>query len=121
MDVMRREPLDFVQFSYNIEDREAEAGVTATGSVIGGIATMINRPYQRGSLFGKSQGAAAAQSSPTELGCSSWGQFFLKFILGHRAVTCIIPATAKPRPHGRQHAGEFRARTRCNAQRVQKC
>ena len=92
--VMRREPLDFVQFSYNSEDREAEQ-VLLPLAHDRGIATMINRPYQRGSLFGKSQGAPLPELAE-ELGCSSWGQFYLKFILGHRAVTCIIPATANP-------------------------
>jgi aryl-alcohol dehydrogenase-like predicted oxidoreductase len=55
---------------------------------------MINRPYQRGALFRRSRGAelpAVAQ----DLDCNSWGQFYLTFILGHPAVTNIIPATSK--------------------------
>ena len=90
---MRSEPLDFVKFSYNIEDRTAEEQLLPT-ALDRGIATMINRPYQRGSLFGKSRGAqlpAVAQ----DLGCTSWGQFYLKFILGHPAASCVIPATSK--------------------------
>jgi diketogulonate reductase-like aldo/keto reductase len=59
-----------------------------------GIATMINRPYQRGALFKKSRGSALPALA-AELDCTSWGQFYLKFILGHPAVTCIIPATSK--------------------------
>ena len=55
---------------------------------------MINRPYQRGALFGKTRGAPLPGLA-AELDCSSWGQFFLKFILGHPAATCIIPATSK--------------------------
>jgi diketogulonate reductase-like aldo/keto reductase len=92
MDIMRAEPLDFVQFSYNIEDREVEQTLLPLAADRG-IATMINRPYQQGALFGKTRDKplpALAQ----ELDCSSWAQFFLKFILGHPAVTCIIPATA---------------------------
>ena len=54
---------------------------------------MINRPYQRGVLFNKSRGKPLPALA-AELDCSSWGQFYLKFILGHPAVTSIIPATA---------------------------
>ena len=95
LDVMRKEPLDFVQFSYNMEDRVAEQELLPLAQDRG-IATMINRPYQRGALFGKTRGHALPAVA-AELDCSSWGQFFLKFILGHAAVTCIIPATANAR------------------------
>lgn len=93
LQIMRTEPLDFVQFSYNIEDRTAEQALLPLAQERG-IATMINRPYQRGSLFAK---AAGKELPPVaqELGCSSWGQFFLKWILGHPAVTNLIPATSK--------------------------
>lgn len=94
MEVMRSEPLDFVQFSYNIEDRAAEQALLPLAQDRG-IATMINRPYQRGVLFGKSHDHPLPTLA-SELDCSSWAQFFLKFILGHPAVTCIIPATASP-------------------------
>ena len=93
LDIMAREPLDFVQFSYNIEDRVAEERLLPTAQDRG-IATMINRPFQRGSLFSRTRN----QDLPAlaaELGCSSWAQYFLKFILGHPGVTCIIPATSK--------------------------
>jgi diketogulonate reductase-like aldo/keto reductase len=91
--VMRNEPLDFVQFSYNIEDRAAEKHLLPLAQSRG-IATMINRPFQRGALFNRSRGHALPALAG-ELGCSTWGQFFLKFILGHPAVTCVIPATSK--------------------------
>jgi aryl-alcohol dehydrogenase-like predicted oxidoreductase len=55
---------------------------------------MINRPFQRGAMFSRSRGTPLPPLA-AELDCSSWGQFYLKFILGHPAVTCIIPATAK--------------------------
>jgi len=93
LEVMRREPLDFVQFSYNIEDRVAEEQLLPLAADRG-IATMINRPYQRGGLFGRSRGKPLPPLA-AELDCMSWGQFYLKFILGHPAVTCIIPATAR--------------------------
>jgi diketogulonate reductase-like aldo/keto reductase len=93
LEVMRQQPLDFVQFSYNIEDRAAEKVLLPLAEERG-IATMINRPYQRGELFGKSRGHALPALAG-ELDCNSWGQFYLKFILGHPAVTCVIPATSK--------------------------
>ena len=59
-----------------------------------GIATLINRPYQRGGLFRKVRGKALPEWA-TEFDCASWGQFFLKFIAAHPDVTCVIPATSK--------------------------
>jgi diketogulonate reductase-like aldo/keto reductase len=93
LEIMREEPLDFVQFSYNIDDRVAEEALLPTAAERG-IATMINRPYQRGSLFGLTRGKPLPELAAA-IDCSSWGQFFLKFILGHPAVTCVIPATSK--------------------------
>lgn len=92
LELMRTQALDFVQFSYNIEDRSAEKALLPLARERG-IATMINRPYQRGSLFAKSRDQELP-SLATDLDCDSWGQFYLKFILGHPAVTSIIPATS---------------------------
>jgi diketogulonate reductase-like aldo/keto reductase len=93
LEVMRREPLDFVQFSYNISDRVAEQQLLPLAADRG-IATMINRPYQMGALFGRSRGKELPDVAK-DIDCSSWGQFFLKFIMGHPAATCVIPATSK--------------------------
>ncbi len=93
LEIMRSEPLDFVQFSYNIENRVAEEQLLPLAADRG-IATMINRPYQRGALFTRSRGADLPDVA-ADLDCTTWAQFYLKFILGHPAVTCIIPATAK--------------------------
>ncbi len=92
-EIMRSEPLDFVQFSYNIDNLTAEKYLLPLAADRG-IATMINRPYQRGQLFRTSRGRALP-SIASDIDCTSWGQFYLKFILGHPAVTCIIPATSK--------------------------
>ena len=86
-------PLDFVQFSYNILNRTAEQQLLPIARERG-IATLINRPYQRGSLFRKVKGKPLPAWA-TEFDCASWGQFFLKFIASHPTVTCIIPATSK--------------------------
>ena len=101
LQVMRTQPLDFVQFSYNIEDRAAEREALLAGLLTVPVAKKANwsdaeRPYQRGALFTRSRGKELPALA-AELDCSSWGQFYLKYILGHPAVTCIIPATASVR------------------------
>ena len=93
LQIMRTEPLDFVQFTYNIDNLVAEEALLPTAADRG-IATMINRPFQRGSLFKRSKGKPLPEVAQ-DLGCESWGQFYLKFIIGHPAVTNIIPATSK--------------------------
>jgi len=92
-EILLQLPLDFVQFSYNILNRTAEQRLLPIAREKG-IATLINRPYQRGSLFRKVKGKPLPAWA-AEFDCASWGQFFLKFIAAHPAVTCIIPATSK--------------------------
>lgn len=91
--IMQSYPIDFIQFSYSIANRKAEQHILPLAAERG-IATMVNRPFQRGDLFrhvkGKELPAWAA-----DLDCNSWGQFFLKFVISHPAVTCTIPATSK--------------------------
>jgi aryl-alcohol dehydrogenase-like predicted oxidoreductase len=91
--IMRTEALDFVQFSYNLEDREAEERLLPLAADHG-IATLINRPFKRGELFAKVKGKPLPEWSG-EFDCHSWSQFFLKFIIAHPSVTCVIPATSK--------------------------
>jgi diketogulonate reductase-like aldo/keto reductase len=91
--ILQKQPLDFVQFSYNIANRDAEQRLLPIARERG-IATLINRPYQRGSLFRKVKGRPLPDWAG-EIDCASWGQFFLKFIASHPDVTCIIPATSK--------------------------
>jgi aryl-alcohol dehydrogenase-like predicted oxidoreductase len=91
--IMRSETLDFVQFTYNISNRTAEERLLPLAADRG-IATLINRPYQRGALFKKVKGQSLPEWSK-EFDCQSWGNFFLKYILSHPAVTCVIPATSK--------------------------
>lgn len=91
--ILATEVLDFVQFTYNLEDRIVEARLLPLAADRG-IATLINRPFQRGDLFRKVKGVPLPEWS-AELDCRSWGQYFLKFIAGHPAVTCVIPATSK--------------------------
>ena len=91
--IMRSETLDFVQLTYNIGNRTVEERLLPLAADRG-IATLINRPYQRGALFKKVKGQSLPEWSQ-EFDCRSWGTFFLKYILSHPAVTCVIPATSK--------------------------
>ena len=91
--ILRSEPLDFVQFSYNIANRTAEERLLPLAADRG-MAVLVNRPYQRGDLFTKVRGEKLPDWA-AECDCRSWGQFFLKFIVSHPAVTCAIPATSR--------------------------
>ena len=91
--ILKSEELDFVQFTYNIEDRTAEQTLFPIVRDRG-IATLINLPFQRGGLFRK-VGNRPLPEWAAEFDCASWGQFFLKFIGSHPDVTCIIPATTR--------------------------
>ena len=84
---------DFIQINYSLGEREAEDRVLPLARDLG-IAVLINRPYQSGRLFRAVSGKALPEWA-TEF-AASWGQFFLKWIIGHPAVTCAIPATSKP-------------------------
>ncbi len=92
-ELLKKESFDFVQLSYNILDREVEKKLLPLAAERG-VAVLVNRPYQRGNLFKKTRGKNLPEWSK-EFDCNSWGQFFLKFILSHPAVTCVIPATSK--------------------------
>ncbi len=91
--ILQSEPLDFVQLSYNIADRTAEERLLPLAAERK-VAVLVNRPYQRGDLFRKVKGKELPGWA-AEFDCESWGQFFLKFIVSHPAVTCAIPATTK--------------------------
>lgn len=94
MRLMRREPLDFVQFNYNIGERAAESELLPLAGDRG-IATLINEPFESGSLFSAVRGRTLPDWA-VDLDCQSWAQFFLKYIVSHPAVTCAIPATSDP-------------------------
>jgi len=91
--IMAREPLDFVQLTYNIEDREAEARLLPLAADKG-IAVIANRPFRRGALIDRLQGRPLPGFAG-EIGCATWAQVLLKFIVSHPAVTCAIPATTR--------------------------
>jgi aryl-alcohol dehydrogenase-like predicted oxidoreductase len=93
--IMRSEKLDFVQINYSLMEREAEERLLPLARERG-IAVIVNRPFGGGDLFSRTRSKPLPDWA-AEFDCQSWAQFFLKWIIGHSAVTCVIPATDKPR------------------------
>ena len=93
--IMKAEKVDFAQFNYSMGEREAEQKILPFCKD-NGIATLINRPFMRGRLFREVQ-EKKLPSWVSDYDIDSWGQFFLKYIISHDAVTNIIPATSKPK------------------------
>jgi len=100
MQIMQTQKLDFVQFTYNILDREAGQRLLPMAQDKG-VAVIINRPFQRGGLFDRFD-RYPLPGWAAEIDCKNWAQFFLKFIISHPAVTCAIPATSQL-PHLREN------------------
>ena len=92
--VLRTEELDFVQLNYSLGERQAAERLIPLAQDRG-MAVVVNEPYNVGRLFG-AVGGRALPPWAAEFDCQSWGQFFLKYILAHPAVTVIIPATSDP-------------------------
>ena len=92
--IMRREKLDFIQIDYALDNREAEARILPLARDRG-MAALINLPFGRGRLFRKARGQALPPWA-AEINCSSWAQFFLKYVLSNPAVTAVIPGTDRP-------------------------
>jgi len=93
--IIATEKIDWMQLNYSIATREAENQLLPLARDRG-VATMINRPYERGALFQNVKGKKLPDWAQ-DYGINSWGQYFLKYILGNEAVTAIIPATSKPK------------------------
>ena len=91
--VISSEELDFVQLNYSLGEREAEKRLLPLATERR-LAVLVNRPFGEGQLFRRVSGKALP-GWIKEMGCASWAQFFLKFIISHPAVTCAIPATSK--------------------------
>ena len=103
--VMRSQPIDFVQITYNPLDREVEPRILPLAQERR-IAVIVNRPFREGALLQ----ALARHKVPgwaAELGCDGWAQAVLKFIVSHPAVTCAIPATSQV-AHAVQNLGAAR-------------
>ena len=84
---------DFVQFNYSMAEREAEERLLPHCADTG-TAVIVNRPFAHASLFGRVKGKDLPPWA-AEFDCTSWAQFFLKYIIAHPAVTCVIPGTGR--------------------------
>lgn len=93
--LLKTREYDFVQFNYSLAEREAEQSLLAVAAETG-TAVIINRPFAQGELFAKVKGRELPAWA-ADFDCTSWAQFFLKYIIAHPAVTCVIPGTGKVR------------------------
>ncbi len=91
--IMATQPIDFVQITYNILDREVESRILPLARERG-IAVIANRPFREGALI-RSLARERLPSWAGEIGATSWAQFILKFIVSHPTITCAIPATSQ--------------------------
>lgn len=93
-ELVEKEKPDFLQVNLSIASRSAEKRLLPACQA-NGVAVLINRPFEDGALFRQVKGMALPKLA-AEIDCTSWAQIFLKFIIGHPAVTAVIPATSKP-------------------------
>lgn len=91
--IMREAPIDFVQLSYSLGNREAEARLLPMAAERG-LGVIVNRPFQRGWLPRRLEGKPLPGWA-AEIGCEHWAQVLLKLVVSHPAVTCAIPATSR--------------------------
>ncbi len=92
---MRPGDIDFVQVNYSLAEPEAGQRLLRAATDTR-TAVIVNRPFAEGAMFGRVKGKALPEWAK-EVGCASWAQFFLKWILAHPAVTCVIPGTRNPK------------------------
>lgn len=92
--VVRDEALDFVQFNYSVAEREAEQRLLPLAQERG-LAVLVNLPFGGGKLL-KSLRGRPVPAWAAQIGCGSWNQVLLKFVLAQPAVTCVIPGTSRP-------------------------
>lgn len=91
--MLRRGGIDFLQVNYSLAEREAERRLLPLAQERG-VAVLANRPFGAGSLFRDTRNRPLPGFAK-ELGCTSWAELFLKFVVSHPAITCAIPATSK--------------------------
>ena len=105
--IMRRERLDFIQVDYAVGNRGADERLLPLAADRG-MAVLVNLPFGRGAQFR----AVAGRPLPAwaaEIDCGSWAQVFLKYVLGHPAVTCAIPGSTQA-AHVEDNLGAARGR-----------
>jgi diketogulonate reductase-like aldo/keto reductase len=105
--ILRTQPIDFVQLTYNLLDREAEQRLLPLAQERR-IAVIVNRPFRQGGLLDQLR-RHPLPGWAREIDCDGWAQVALKFVVSHPAVTCAIPATSQV-AHVRQNMGATRGR-----------
>ncbi|HUS02271.1 MAG TPA: aldo/keto reductase [Chitinophagaceae bacterium] len=93
--IISNEEIDFVQFNYSIGVRNAERSLLPA-AMNKGVAVIINEPLEKGNLFKKVKGKELPGWA-IENDMNTWAHFFLKYVISHPAVTCVIPATSSPK------------------------
>jgi diketogulonate reductase-like aldo/keto reductase len=93
--LLRSGDYDFVQLNYSIRERAAEETILPLAAERG-VAVIVNRPFAQGDLFSRVRDTPLP-SWAADFDCATWAQFFLKYALANPAVTCVIPATSKPK------------------------
>ncbi len=92
--VMKTEPLDFIQVTYNLMHRQVEQRLLPLAADRG-IAVIANRPFDGGTLVkGLKSKNVRLPGWAEEIDCTTWADFLLKFVVSHPALTCAIPATS---------------------------
>jgi diketogulonate reductase-like aldo/keto reductase len=91
---LEKEKYDFLQINYSLAERESERRILELCRNRN-IAVIANRPFAEGAMFGRVRGKPLPPWA-AEIGVASWAQYFLKWIVGHPAITCVIPGTGKP-------------------------
>jgi aryl-alcohol dehydrogenase-like predicted oxidoreductase len=112
--VLKREKPDFIEIDYSLDNREAEKRLLPLAAEMK-AAVLIAIPFGRGRLFRVVRGKPLPEWAQA-FDAHSWAQFFLKFLLGHEAVTAAIPATSNP-AHMADNLGAMRGRLPDAAQR----
>lgn len=92
--LLRSEDFDFLQINYSVRERKAEQTILPLAAERG-VAVIVNRPFAQGNLLARVRDKPLPPWA-ADFDCTSWAQFFLKYILANRAVTCVVPATANP-------------------------
>ena len=93
IEIMQQEKIDFIQVNYSMAERSVEDRLLAAAADTG-TAVLCNLPFARNRLFGAVRGKTLPDFAK-EFGAVTWGQFFLKYLLGHTAVNAVIPGTDK--------------------------
>ena len=91
--IIATQPLDFIQINYSVGEREAERRLLPLARERG-VAVIANRPLAGGDLLRRLAGKPLPAFA-SEIGCESWAQLLLKFVVSHPAITCAIPGTSK--------------------------